>query len=319
MDRSPYKTSPTGEILPLGPTVNAPGKINLSLHVEGRRADGYHQLSGLVAFSKVADQLQFEICRQDKRSTDEKSRWSLEISGPFAGQLSAPCAIASENLVSKAARLYGLQCVEGLSGVIRLKKNLPIAAGIGGGSSDAAATLVALQKTNSSPLSKEQISEIALELGADVPMCLTPTAQMIGGIGEIRQVVEPFAPLPAVLVNPGVNVATKNVFADLEAAQLPSQYHSAALPTPDLSTKAAIIEYLRSQRNDLQAPAMRIAPVIGNVLELIGKDKNCRLARMSGSGATCFGLYDSLNIAEHAVQKIHTAHPDWWVVATVLK
>ena len=300
-------------------TANAAAKINLSLHIEGRRLDGYHQLSGLVAFANIADQLSFEISAQDIPSSNQQPHWSLEVEGSFADQLSAPCSVASENLVSKAARLYCLANSAGPSGTIRLEKNLPVAAGIGGGSSDAAAALVQLQKISRSPQSEEQLIKIALELGADVPMCLTPSAQMIGGIGEIRQPVASFPALPAVLVNPGISVATSEVFATLSAARLPATFSSNPLPLPDLSTLDLVIDYLRQQRNDLQTPAIHIAPVIGEVLAQIGKDNDCRLARMSGSGATCFGLYDNMEVAELAAQNINNVHPDWWVVATVLK
>ncbi|MCP4934472.1 MAG: 4-(cytidine 5'-diphospho)-2-C-methyl-D-erythritol kinase [bacterium] len=315
--------------------INAPAKVNLSLHIKGRRTDGYHELTGLVAFADVADKLHF---RQEGHPevTGSGQGWSLEITGPFAADLDDACDSSQHNLVVQAARLFQKQFEGCCGGEILLEKKLPIAAGIGGGSSDAAATLKALQEF-SSYVDEYDLREMAEGLGADVAMCLSPTAKNISGTGGIFEPATEFQPLPCVLVNPGVRVSTPMVFKELAAAPLPSElsdeidigkFFMEGLPSQedcDVFRRMkdieplTIIGWLRTQRNDLQEPAIRLAPVIADVLEVIGKDGSCRVARMSGSGATCFGLYDSKDRAEQAALKIRADHPDWWVAATMLR
>ena len=301
-----------------GARVRAPAKVNLNLHIEGRRPDGYHVLSGLVAFANIADQLHIRFTPPSQVGGGN-SNWSLDISGPFAGCLNDASSKAEENLVVKAARLFGEQLHVPTGGSISLQKNLPVSAGIGGGSADAAATLNALQKVCTSPLEESQLRDLAVRLGADVPMCLTPTAQMISGIGEVCQSVDDFAPLPALLVNPGVGVSTAAIFRDLGALELPVEHVCQQPRIPNLSTLAKTLEYVQAHRNDLEEPALRNAPIIAEVLKAIDADECCHLARMSGSGATCFGLYESVEAAGEAAQKISKDHPGWWVVATVLR
>lgn len=301
-----------------GFVVNAPAKINLSLHIEGRRADGYHELNGLVVFSDFADQLHFNGVDKAENSSEPSPEWSLDVVGPFADLLRDTHQSVRENLVLKAVRLFGEQNDICCGGLIRLNKKLPIAAGVGGGSSDAAATLNALQQLSPHPLNHHHLLRIALELGADVPMCLTPTAQMVGGIGEVCQPVDDFESLPAVLVNPGVPVETGAVFRELGASYLPEDYQRSELVLPSPHTPMAVIDWLQKQRNDLQGPSVRVAPIIADVLDALAQGHLCRLARMSGSGATCFGLYHHEGDALEAARVIKREHPDWWVQSTLL-
>jgi 4-diphosphocytidyl-2-C-methyl-D-erythritol kinase len=284
----------------------APAKINLTLHVLGRRAeDGYHVLESLVAFAGVADAL---TLRPGPDLT-------LSVSGPTAG----PAGPAEDNLVVKAVRALGRH-VPGLTlGAFHLVKRLPVAAGIGGGSSDAAAALRLVAEANGLPAAHPALMQAARDTGADVPVCLAPHARMMRGAGE--EVGPPLAlpRLAAVLVNPGAAVATAPVFKALGlqpgaragfGADHPSV--AAGAPAPDL------LALLARARNDLEPPALTVAPVIGTVLAALRALPGCRLARMSGSGATCFALFDTRHAAEAAARALARAQPGWWVCATAL-
>ncbi|MCY1127705.1 4-(cytidine 5'-diphospho)-2-C-methyl-D-erythritol kinase [Frigidibacter sp. RF13] len=265
----------------------APAKINLTLHVTGRRADGYHLLDSLVVFADVGDLVRAELADD----------LTLEITGPMAAGLTA----GPDNLVMKAARMIGVRGAR-----LVLEKHLPLASGIGGGSSDAAATLRALARLTGQPL-PEMSATVAL--GADVPVCLDPRPQRMRGVGER---LDPVACLPRfwmVLVNPRVDVPTPAVFRTLDrrdGAPMPD-------PLPAFRDLASLAVFLATQRNDLAAPALRIAPVIGEVLAALSSASGCRLARMSGSGATCFGLFDSKAQADAARARIAVMEPAWWV------
>jgi 4-diphosphocytidyl-2-C-methyl-D-erythritol kinase len=268
----------------------APAKINLTLHVTGRRADGYHLLDSLVAFADLGDTV----------TASPAGALTLEIDGPFAKGLSA----GADNLVLRAARLFGSR----QGAAIRLTKRLPVAAGIGGGSADAAAALRALSALWERPLpAPEQL----LALGADVPACLASEACRMRGVGE--DVAPGAGPRAAiVLVNPGTAVATPAVFRALDRRENPG------MPTPP---RAGVghedwIVWLAAQRNDLEAPAIALAPEIGEILGAVGAQPGCRLARMSGSGATCFGLFDG--DARGPAADLKRAHPEWWVASAVL-
>jgi 4-diphosphocytidyl-2-C-methyl-D-erythritol kinase len=284
-------------------TAFAPAKVNLTLHVLGRRPDGYHELESLVAFAGIGDRLTF-------RPGD---RLELAVSGPTG----AAAGTGDDNLVLKAARGLAARA-EGLRpGRFTLDKQLPVAAGLGGGSSDAAAALRLLAEFNGLSLDDERIRAAAQATGADVPVCLDPRARMMRGIGEILSAPMHLPELPAVLVNPGVAVPTKDVFAALAAPRL------AGPPEPDefiaIDTDAAsLVPLLAARRNDLQTPAIKLQPVIAEVLRGLERSANCLLARMSGSGATCFGLFGSSGTAEEAARRMQAAHPDWWVCATNL-
>lgn len=265
----------------------APAKINLTLHVTGRRADGYHLLDSLVAFAGIGDLI----------TVRRAAGLSLSVTGPKAAGIPA----GADNLVLRAARLAGVR-----DAAITLQKNLPAAAGIGGGSSDAAATLRALRQSHSATVADP------LVLGADVPVCLLARSARMRGIGERIEPVAGVPPLPCVLVNPGIALATPAVFAALAQSQ--------GDPMPDppgFAGAADCARWLAARRNDLQTPALALAAPVGAALAALSAT-GALLARMSGSGATCFGLYADAPTAERAAGRIAAASPDWWVVATTL-
>lgn len=278
----------------------APAKINLTLHVIGRRADGYHELESLVAFAGTGDDLRLE----------PGAELALRVGGPTANL----AGNEADNLVLKAARLLA-DHVEGLRlGTFHLTKRLPVAAGIGGGSSDAAAALRLLARLNGLPLSSPAVCDAARLTGADVPVCLEPRARMMRGVGE--ELGEPLN-LPrlfAVLVNPRVPVETPIVFKAL-GLQL-GQRLDVNHPIIDRGT---FMDVLKAARNDLEPPALRIQPLIGEALDLLRHTTGCRLARMSGSGATVFGLYDDCRAAAEAAKRIGRERKGWWVKATSLR
>lgn len=262
----------------------APAKINLALHVTGRRADGYHLLDTLVTHGGAEDRV---FARRAGDAPTRAPRIALALTGPRAAGLSAE----ADNLVTAAARALAAEAARlgrGLFDVdLTLEKHLPIASGIGGGSSDAAATLRLLDRLWGLGLSPERLAEIGLPLGADVPMCVWGRPARVGGIGEA---IEAVAPLPAfrlVLVNPGVPVATSAVFRALERRDNP--------PLPPLPARFAtldeLVDWLGNTRNDLEAAAIAVAPEIARTLDWLRSRPGCRLARMSGSGATCFALF----------------------------
>jgi 4-diphosphocytidyl-2-C-methyl-D-erythritol kinase len=268
-------------------------KINLTLRVLGRRADGYHELESLVAFADVADALTLEPA-----STD-----GLEMSGPFAGK-SGP---ANDNLVLKSLselrrRIPGLK-----GGQFRLEKNLPVAAGIGGGSADAAAALRLLARANGIALDDSRLRAAAQAVGADVPVCMDSRPRIMRGIGEVLAEPLDLLPIPAVLVNPGVALVTREVFEKFTGAH-------AGPPLARVPPKTgALIELLRQQDNDLTVAATACAPVVGEVLAALRGAPGSALARMSGSGATCFALFGSRGQAEAAAQRLAGERKNWWV------
>ncbi|MBT3553807.1 MAG: 4-(cytidine 5'-diphospho)-2-C-methyl-D-erythritol kinase [Rhodospirillaceae bacterium] len=283
-------------------TAEAPAKINLYLHVTGQRADGFHTLDTLIAFAGIGDEI-------TARSAETLR---LEIDGPFAGVLQAGAQNPVDNLVLKAARALADYAGVPERAHISLTKNLPIAAGIGGGSADAAAALKALTKLWQIPWDADAMLKLAATLGADVPMCLAGETAFAGGIGEQ---LSPAPPLPAyglVLVNPGVALSTPDVFAARTG-----DFSEAARFTDAPRDAAAFAQILAARRNDLAEAATALAPVIGDVLTALDA-AGAHLARMSGSGATCFGLFDDLGAAKSAAKRLQTDQPDWWVAATKL-
>lgn len=284
-------------------STRAPAKINLSLHVLGRRADGYHALESLVAFAGVSDDLQLA----------PNPRLSLQVSGPTA----ASAGHDGDNLVMKAARLLA-ERVEGLKvGTFHLTKRLPVAAGIGGGSSDAAAALRLLAQLNDLPLSHPALREAARLTGADVLVCLEPRARMMRGIGEELGPALHMPPLFAVLVNPRVPVETPAVFRAL-GLQPGQQLQGLGHPSAEATSRNDLLQILEATRNDLQPPALKVQPIIEEGLDLVARTEACRLARMSGSGATVFGLYDDASSAAKAARFVLDHRPEWWVEATEL-
>ena len=279
-----------GEISPKVQRI-ARAKVNLALHVVGRRADGYHLLDSLVAFADFGDVV----------TVEPAPSLSLSITGPMAAGLSA----GSDNLVLKAAQMLGSP----LGAAITLEKRLPIASGIGGGSADAAATMQALGAIWGCALPD---AGQVLALGADVPVCLAGQSCRMAGIGDQ---ISPIALPPAhlVLVNPGVGLSTAAVFGALLCRDNPPL--PPAAPMPDAVALAA---YLGHCRNDLEAPALSLVPQIGAVLAALQGQKGCLLARMSGSGATCFGLFASASAAEAAATALRAQSGAWWVQATTM-
>jgi 4-diphosphocytidyl-2-C-methyl-D-erythritol kinase len=278
-------------------TVQAPAKVNLALHVTARRPDGYHEIETVAVFAAICDSLTAEPATND----------SLVIDGPFAGSLSDD----GDNLVLRARDgLRRAAVAEGLAAgpvSLRLEKNLPVASGMGGGSADAAATLLALARLWRLPAGFG-LHEIAVRLGADVPMCLASRPLLASGVGEKLVPVELPSPLHAVLANPGVAVPTRDVFA-----RLAKRDNGLLGPVP---AKGITVEWLKGLRNDLQEPAASAFPVIADALRRISGCGGIRLVRMSGSGATCFGLFDDAGSAAEAAAAIGRSHPGWWCVAT---
>lgn len=267
----------------------APAKINLTLHVTGQRADQYHLLDSLVVFAGVGDRI----------TAEDAPDLSLTIDGPMAVGLGA----GDDNLVLRAARF-----LSGRGAALRLEKNLPLSSGIGGGSSDAAATLRALAALWALALPDEGATA---KLGADVPVCLAARSRRMAGIGDVLTSVPPLPQVWLVMANPGVHVPTPQVFRALARKVNPPM----PVRIPRFATASALADFLRPLRNDLQAPAISLAPVIGDVLATLEQTDHCLLARMSGSGATCFGLYETAAQAQLARDKVSTAHPGWWVAA----
>ena len=285
--------------MPPAVTAAAHAKINLFLHVVGRRPDGYHLIESLVAFADVHDVV----------SVGPADGLELALDGPFAGELDGP---VGDNLVYRAA--MALRSAHEIShgAKIRLTKNLPVASGIGGGSADAAATLLALCRLWNIAIDRRRLATIGLDLGADVPVCLVGTPALMSGIGET---VLPLPGLPAcgiLLVNPRVAVSTAAVFRARTA-----RFSEPRLPDgnliADIPDAAELARFLSLYDNDLAESACTLAPAIRPTLQAIDATPGCLLARLSGSGATCFGLYENAGTAEAAAARIAGDHPDWWV------
>lgn len=266
-------------------TARAAAKINLFLHVGDKRADGYHALQSLAVFAEAGDVLELHPSQE----------LSLAVRGPFAAGLSAE----GDNLVLKAARAAGA------TARIILTKNLPVASGIGGGSADAAAALRAL-----SDMREEALLEIAASIGSDVPVCMASKPAWMEGRGEVLTPVAGVPQMPMLLVNPGVGVSTADVFRGLKTRR------GTDLRRPERFGGAEdLLQFLQATTNDLEAPALAIQPVIADVLREIG-NADALLARMSGSGATCFGLFESEEHVARTARAISAVHPNWWVCAT---
>ncbi len=284
----------------------APAKINLSLHVLGRREDGYHLLESLIAFADVGDEV----------TVSKAGHFSLKVSGRFADELPP----AGENIMIAAAEALAHGASEVPPGAeITLKKNLPVASGIGGGSANAAACLRGLLALNDVTMSDTALNQIAVGLGADVPVCLHPKVSFVSGIGQI---VEPAPALPevhVVLVNPRVAVPTGPVFQALGLLQGAVASEPAPAPSRTAFRSAeALAEYLLECRNDLEPPAAAMVREIGDVEEALFAAEGCLMARMSGSGATCFGLFAHADEAREAASGLERDHSGWWVTPTRL-
>ncbi len=280
-------------------TVAAPAKLNLYLHVTGRRADGYHTLASLIAFAGLCDTVTAEDAAP--------GTFTLVLDGPFA----VPDLQGGDNLALRAAHALDKATGGGHGCALRLTKNIPVAAGLGGGSADAAATLLALAhlwRADGAPL-----AGIGLALGADVPVCLASAPSLVTGIGEGLAPAPELPPMGLVLVNPRVAVETRAVFAAYDADPAPVREVPGTLPAGTPRNAVELSRFLAMTANDLTAAARGIAPEVARVLAAIAADSACRLARMAGSGATCFGLYDDRNAAKAAALRLADGNPGWWV------
>lgn len=287
---------------------DARAKVNLTLRVVGRRVDGYHDLESLVAFADCADRLSFAV--------------GPELHLVTTGPLAQACGEAADNLVFKAAKLLGERVPELKRGEFVLDKMLPVAAGIGGGSADAAAALRLLARANNLAADDPRLIEVARLTGADVPVCLASRGCVMTGVGEtLLPLALPI--MPCVMVNPRVPVATADVFKALglrngELLVGASDVLQAADWPEAGASLEDWVEALAAGTNDLEAPAMRIQPVIGEVISALNATNGAWLARMSGSGATCFALYENTAEAGRAADKLRLDHPGWWVHAGTL-
>ena len=277
----------------------APAKINLFLHVTGRQDDGHHLLESLVVFTETGDRLFVE----------EGEGLILSITGPFAQGLTA----GSDNLVLVAADALQRESSTVLGAHITLEKNLPVSSGIGGGSADAAAALRVLSVLWDVDLSISRLMDIGLAIGADVPVCINSHSAIMSGIGEILENVDPPPHCGVVLVNAEEGVATPAVFnartapfSDPRTWRTPKHFED-------------FVKALETRKNDLSGSARSLSPVIGNVLAALSGTTSCALARLSGSGGTCFGLYADTNAADEAAAAIKASHPEWWCLSTVFR
>jgi 4-diphosphocytidyl-2-C-methyl-D-erythritol kinase len=273
--------------------VVARAKVNLALHVTGRRADGYHTLDSLVAFAAVEDGDEVALEFGDGPA-------AVTVSGPFAADVPA----GRDNIVCRAADAVG-----GIAAV-HLRKGFPVASGIGGGSADAAAVLQAVAHERG--IERRTLAPVALTLGADVPVCLAGVSCRMEGIGE-RLTAVALPAVPALLVNPGVPLSTPAVFGRLERRQNP-----ALPPMPGFAGAGDLIAWLKGTRNDLEPAAIALAPAVADALAAVGTAGGCRLARMSGAGATVFGLFTSEGAARAAAAELAAERPGWWVRAATL-
>ena len=277
----------------------APAKINLFLHAGARRADGYHELESLVVFAEVGDELTFQ----------ESDRLQLAIDGPFARDLMND----ETNLVIRAANVFAKFARIEPRVTIALTKNLPVASGIGGGSSDAAATMRGLCRLFPGQLGLTQLWDIGNEIGSDVPVSILPGCWWMTGRGERFASMEQVGTMDAVLVNAGAPVSTADVFGSLRERRGVGRMRK---PTAS-GAVADFADYLKTAGNDLEAPARQLCPVIDRELDELAEN-GALIARMSGSGATCFGLFADEVRARMAADAIAREHPNWWVVATKL-
>jgi 4-diphosphocytidyl-2-C-methyl-D-erythritol kinase len=278
-------------------------KVNLTLEILGKRDDGYHDIESLVVFAQVGDRL----------SLRPGVELALDVRGPTAQHAGA----LADNLVLKAANALAAR-VKGLTlGRFVLDKELPAGAGLGGGSADAAAALRLLARANGLDLTDQRLHDAAHATGADVPVCLDPRARIMRGIGEVLSEPISLPKLPAVLVHPGVPVATKGVFEALGIAR-GERRKTESLPALAALDTAALLALLATHDNDLELPATKIEPKVAEVAHALRALRGCRLVRMSGSGSACFGVFYSVRAAQAGARELAHAHASWWVRPTVL-
>ena len=277
-------------------------KINLTLRVLGKRADGYHEIESLVAFANIGDRLLLT----------PGGDLALAVDGPYARQAGP----LGDNLVLKAANALARR-VPGIAfGKFALMKEIPAQAGLGGGSADAAAALRLLARANCLDPADPRLYQAARETGADVPVCLDPRPRWMRGIGENLSPPLTLPPLNAVLVRPDVALATKDVFAALAAAPLPSQERAGFTAFP--TAPRDLINFLAAGVNDLESVARRMSPQVGEVLAALRRQHGCELARMSGSGSACFGIFATPSAAAAAAHELGAKRPQWWTRVAVI-
>lgn len=278
----------------------APAKINLSLKVLGRRSDRYHELQSLVVFADCGDVL----------TAEPADDLTLGIVGPFADALAGE----GDNLVLQAANFLCDHLGMKQGARLTLEKNLPVASGIGGGSADAAAALRLLPKLWNAHVEPSGLASLALCLGADVPVCLDAAPALMWGKGELIARIEALPPFRLVLANPGVALSTAEVFKALDAPDMIEMQAGPQLPA--MKSLDDLLAWLAAHGNDLEAPAMKLAPAVAETIAALKATPACRLARMSGSGATCFGIFADEADARAAAAELKRDHPQWWIAAS---
>ena len=286
---------------------SAPAKVNLTLRVLGQRADGYHDIESLVVFADFGDCL----------SLTPGADLTLSVAGPGAAQTGAE----TDNLVVKAALALAARVTQLRAGAFRLEKNLPVAAGLGGGSADAAAALRLLARANDLAPDDPRLYEAARVTGADVSVCLDPRPRIMRGIGEILSAPLALPRLSALLVNPGIAVPTKLVFSGWRPSANPAPVSVGATDLAVLArvpNERQLLDWLMGEVNDLEAPAVALERAIADVLASLHGAAGCRLARMSGSGATCFALFSSAAETATAAKNLRAQFPHWWISETAL-
>ena len=277
----------------------ARAKVNLTLEIKGKRPDGYHELESLVLFADFGDLVDYR----------PGGAFSLSVTGPFAA------ALQGDNLLERAARIYAELTGSDPGGAFSLAKHIPVAAGLGGGSADAAAALRILA-AQGKPVERPALLAAARRIGADVPCCLSASAAIMTGIGDKLQLLAAVAPVPAVLVNPMMPLSTSDVFSELGAAPLVAPPVPPAIPK--FAGVADLAAYAQARGNDLEAPARRLLPVIGDILTALDAAPGSLLSRLSGSGPTCFALFADMADALAAADAIRHEHPGWWIKAVSL-
>ena len=278
----------------------ARAKINLTLEVLGRRADGYHELRSLVTFAGVHDVVTLE----------PGPAADIAVAGPFAQD------IGGENLLVRTLSVLREVAPDLVLGAVRLEKNLPVAAGLGGGSADAAALVRAIRRANADRAAATDWLHIAQTLGADVPVCLADAPAMMGGKGERLALLTQLPKVDAVMVNPRRPLGTSHVFAALAAR--PVTVGQVALDPPAIADLGELCTYVQTHGNGLEGAATGLMPAIHDMKTALEQEPGCRLAAMSGSGPTCFGLFADKEGARGAAARIASDHPGWWVVHTSL-
>ncbi len=281
-------------------SITAPAKLNLFLHITGKRNNGYHDLQSLVTFADFGDQITITPAEEFMFSFDSTSD---------------NFPIDENNIIICAANLLGELLHKDLNCHIHLTKNIPIGAGLGGGSSDAAATIEGLSKFWNADILQDQLDKILIELGADVPACFYKKACYFEGIGEIIKPISALPTLHAVIIYPNKHCSTKEIFE----SYVPEFSENILLLPEKFETEQDFLDFLHLQKNDLTNAAIEKIPDIKDIIDTLEKDNDCLLTRMSGSGSACFGLFDNRESAHDTAHKIKHKNPEWWVQATALQ